>query len=108
MSLKLRQKVPQVWVLLCLVTFSASEISYQFEDQFWAAELSDSFVKPDTSLVHTASPRTVQALSCSHGKMSLLSVEQKQNIKILYKTAHKVAHSEAHIQFLEKCLLFRL
>ena len=60
---------------------------------------------PDfSSLDFSAHLCTVQELSWPPGRMSYLSAEQKQNIRFLYKTGRKIAHSEAHIEFLTKCL----
>ena len=107
MSSKLRQSVPKFWVLLSLVTFSAIEISSLVEAQFWQAEPSYPPVTPDLfSLDFSAYLCTVQVLSWPPGRMSHLSTEQKQKIKDLYKTGRKIAHSEAHIEFLLKCLDF--
>ena len=105
MSSKLRQSVPQVWVLLSVVTFSVIEISSLLEEQFWVAEPAFPSVIPDfTSLDFSAPLCTVQELSCCLGRMSHLTTEQKQNVRCLYKIGRKIAHSEAHINFLSKCL----
>ena len=107
MFFKLRQSVPQVWVLLSIVTFSASKTSSQVEEQFWLAEPSHPLVIPDlNSLDFSADLSTVKELSWFSGRMSFLTAEQKQNIRCLYKTGRKIAHSEAHIHFLSKCLEF--
>ena len=102
---KLRQSVPQVWVLLSVLTFSAIQISCLLEAQFRLAEPTHPPVTPDFySLDFSAHLCTVQELSWPPGRMSYLSAEQKQNIRFLYKTGRKIAHSEAHIEFLTKCL----
>ena len=107
MSLKLRQSVPLVWVLLRIVTLVV-ETSSQSEAKLWLAEPSHFLVNLDSSreaysLAPSANYCTVQALSWFHGRMSHLSVEQKQQIRSLYKSARKVAHLEAHVKFLSKC-----
>ena len=109
MSFKLRHSVPQVWVLLSIVTLSASKTSIQVEEQFWLAEPSHPLVIPDlNSLDFSADLSTVKELSWFSGRMSFLTAEQKQNIRCLYKIGRKIAHSEAHIHFLSKCLEFHL
>ena len=107
MYLKLRQMVPQVWVLLCVVTLSASKTSNLLEAQFCSAEPIYPSVIPDfNSLDFSADLRTVKGLSCIPGIMSFLTAEQKQIIKCLYRTGRKIAHLEAHEEFLTKCLQF--
>ena len=55
--------------------------------------------------IHSADLRSAfeQSWDC-YGKMTCLTVEQKQIVKSLYKNGRKIVHLECHIKFLEKCL----
>jgi hypothetical protein len=87
---ELRQTVPLVWVLLYVVTFSATEISNLAETQFRQADPSCPLVNPDfNSLEYSASLCTVQELSWIPGRMSSLSAEQKQKIRFCTKLGEK-------------------
>ena len=106
----MRLDVPLLWVLLGLVTFSATLTSSPREVQLWSTEPIFSNVNQASSLLAaelelSVNQCTVLELSCnSRGRMACLSAEQKQKVRPLYKFARKIAHSEAHISFLTKCL----
>ena len=108
-SLKLRMIV-SLWILSSVVTFTATKPSNHLEAQFWLVDtLIAHSVMTSSSPLEDLFPSTdlctATEQSCDiTGVMTGLTVEQKKTIKSLYKSVRKIAHSEAHLNFLSKSL----